>query len=41
MTCLRLLERAAAAANVARDGVASTAAGVSLFVPGSELKEMK
>jgi len=47
-TCLRLLERAAAAtADVARDGAASTAAssprvgGGSLFVPGGELNEMK
>jgi len=39
VTCLRLLERAAAAANVTHDGAASTAA--SLFVPGGELNEIK
>ncbi len=44
---MRLLERAAAAANVACDGVAldggvvKACGGVSLFVPGGELKEMK
>ena len=47
VTCLRLLERAAATADVACDGVALTAGsstrvgGVSLFVPGGKLKEMK
>jgi len=47
VTCLRLLERAAAAANVTHDGAASTAASMThvgggcLFVPGGELNEIK
>ena len=46
-TCLRLLERAAAATDVARDGAALAAAssargeGGCLFVPGSKLNKIK
>jgi hypothetical protein len=46
-TCLHLLESAAAAANVARDGAASAVASLTrvwggcLFVPGGDLNEIK